>query len=83
MEREGDKARSNGVVALTARLDELRSEHEKGQRYLETLDRQRHELRDRLLRIGGAIQVLEELLEQDAGTPVEPSVLANGRPDPH
>jgi hypothetical protein len=83
MEREGDTVRSHGSAVLTARLEELRSEHEKGQRYLETLDRQRHELRDRLLRIGGAIQVLEELLEQEASAPGEPSVLANGRSDPH
>jgi hypothetical protein len=40
-------------------------ELEKGQRHLESVDRQRQEVRDTLLRISGAIQVLEELLNQE------------------
>jgi prefoldin subunit 5 len=43
------------------RLDELRSEAETGQRQLQLLDERRTELRDTLLRIAGAIQVLEEI----------------------
>jgi len=46
------------------RLEELRREAETGRQQLELLDLRRVELRDTLLRIGGAIQVLEEL---DAG----------------
>jgi len=58
---------------MKERLESLRVEYERGQRHLELLDRQRQELRDRLLRIDGAIQVLEELL-----TP-EPVAAGNGR----
>ena len=46
---------------IDERLRELRGELEKGARQLESLDRRRGELRDTLLRIEGAIQVLEEL----------------------
>jgi hypothetical protein len=46
---------------IEARLQELRGEWEKGTRQLEFLDRQRAELRETLLRIEGAVQVLEEL----------------------
>jgi prefoldin subunit 5 len=48
-------------ASIQQRLDMLRSEYEKGQRQLEALERQRQEVRDTLLRISGAIQVLEEL----------------------
>jgi hypothetical protein len=47
---------------MQRRLEVLREEFEKGQRHLETLDRERQEVRDTLLRIGGAIQMLKELL---------------------
>lgn len=46
---------------IEARLKELREEWEKGTRKLEVLDRQRADLRETLLRIEGAVQVLEEL----------------------
>ncbi len=46
---------------LSERLERLRGERERGERQLELLDRHRGELRDTLLRISGAIQVLEEL----------------------
>jgi hypothetical protein len=45
------------------RLEELRSEFEAGQRMLAELDARRAELQQTLLRIGGAVQVLEELLD--------------------
>jgi hypothetical protein len=48
--------------AVTNRLEELRKEMEKGRQRMEALDRERLELRDTMLRIAGAIQVLEELL---------------------
>jgi hypothetical protein len=44
------------------RLQELRNEFKIGEAQLEQLDRRRAQLRDTLLRISGAIQVLEELL---------------------
>ena len=47
---------------MQERLAELRAEFEKGQQQLSL---QRAELRDTLLRISGAIQVLEELLKQN------------------
>ena len=45
---------------LERRLAELRAEFEKGQEALADLDTQRDNLRQTLLRISGAIQVLEE-----------------------
>ena len=50
------------MTRIEERLEELRSEFERGRRHLELVERQRLELNDRLLRIGGAIQVLEELM---------------------
>lgn len=47
------------------RLAELREEERKGREALAELERRSRELRDQLLRISGAIQVLEEL-EQEA-----------------
>ena len=52
---------------LQTRLAELRGERDSGQRQLELLDARRAELRDTLLRIAGAIQVLEELLAAENG----------------
>ncbi len=59
---------------IEKRLQELRAEHEKGMRQIETLDRRRSELRDTLLRIEGAIQALDEL--QAEGAAVERPTLA-------
>jgi hypothetical protein len=47
---------------LEQRVSELKAEQEKGQRMLAEIDARQAELRQTLLRIGGAIQVLEELL---------------------
>lgn len=47
---------------LELRLKELTVEYETGQQMLADLDAQRAELNGRLLRIGGAVQVLGELL---------------------
>jgi hypothetical protein len=54
---------------IETRLQELRGEWDRGVRQLETLDRQRQELRETLLRIEGAIQVLEELSRSEAQRP--------------
>lgn len=51
---------------MKERLAELKAEFEKGQQHLQLLDQQRAEVRDILLRISGAIQVLEELLKQES-----------------
>jgi len=57
-------------VLMNERLEQLRRELEKGRQRLEDLDRQRLELRDTMLRISGAIQVIEELLaQQDSRRP--------------
>ncbi len=49
---------------LEQRLKELRIEFEQGQKMLGDLEKRQSELRDTLLRISGAIQVLEEVLQQ-------------------
>ena len=48
--------------ALERRLAELRRELAAGQDQLDRLEQRKADLRDTLLRITGAIQVLEELL---------------------
>jgi prefoldin subunit 5 len=57
------------------RLEELKNELIKGREKLAALDRERQELRDTMLRISGAIQVLEELQAQ-APSPLPQSELA-------
>jgi prefoldin subunit 5 len=52
-------------VNAADRLAELRAELAKGREQLARLDAQRAELRDTMLRISGAIQVLEELAEAE------------------
>jgi hypothetical protein len=47
------------------RLEGLRAELQKGQQEMARLDLRRQELRDTMLRISGAIQVLEELQAQE------------------
>jgi len=61
---------------VTIRLEELRRELEKGRQRLEALDRERQELRDTMLRISGAIQVIEELLAQQAAASPQPELAA-------
>jgi hypothetical protein len=46
---------------MNERLEVLKKELEKGQQRLAMLYRERQELRDTMLRISGAIQVLQEL----------------------
>jgi predicted nuclease with TOPRIM domain len=50
---------------LEQRLKELKSEFESGQKMLSDLEAQQANLKTTLLRISGAIQVLEELLSAD------------------
>ncbi len=51
-------------VQLEARLEELKKEFELGQSRLQELDAQAARMRETLLRISGAIQVLEEALAE-------------------
>jgi len=51
---------------LKKRLKELKGELATGQQQMHELDKRRDELQSTLLRISGAIQVLEELLAQQA-----------------
>ena len=65
--------------AIEARLAELRAERERGEEMLAELQARQAALRDTLLRINGAIQVLEELRQQDGGgadDPPAPSIAA-------
>jgi hypothetical protein len=58
--------------AVARRLEELRLDWTAGQRRLESLETERQRLRETLLRIAGAIQVLEELSgESRAGSGAE------------
>jgi prefoldin subunit 5 len=49
---------------MNDRLMQLKKELDKGQQQMALLDQRRQELRDTILRISGAIQVLEELQAQ-------------------
>lgn len=53
---------------LRMRLEELKKEFETGQARLRELEMQEAHLRETMLRISGAIQVLEEALASEAGT---------------
>lgn len=50
---------------LTRRLEKLKNEFDSGQKMLVDLEARQAELHKTLLRISGAIQVLEELLGQE------------------
>ncbi len=52
---------------LNERLTQLKSEFESGQKVLRDLEVRQQDVRDTLLRIGGAIQVLEEMLKSEGG----------------
>jgi hypothetical protein len=52
---------------LSERLTQLKSEFESGQKVLRDLEVRQQDVRDTLLRIGGAIQVLEEMLKSEGG----------------
>ena len=54
---------------LSERLSQLKSEFESGQKVLRDLEVRQQDVRDTLLRIGGAIQVLEEELQKAKGHP--------------
>lgn len=49
---------------IIKRISELKADFEAGQTRLASLDREAAQLRETLLRISGAVQVLEETLSQ-------------------
>ena len=49
---------------IAIRLQQLRAEYQKGQDRLAALEQETFSVKNSMLRISGAIQVLEELLEQ-------------------
>jgi hypothetical protein len=61
------KRELNMKQQLEQRLKELRAEFESGQRALVELEAQQMNIRSTLLRISGAIQVLEELIAAESG----------------
>ena len=73
---------------LQKRLQQLKTEYESGQKVLAELETKKTNLRETLLRIAGAIQVLEEELaqsEQENNTEspeistIEPDVINNSQ----
>ncbi len=50
---------------LAQRLQDLKAEYESGHQMLAELDAKQAKLRETLLRISGAMQVLEEMLEPE------------------
>ncbi len=52
-------------LELKARLKELKEEYQKGQERLMALEKETSSLSNTMLRISGAIQVLEELIAKD------------------
>jgi len=67
---------------LEQRVSELRAEQQKGQQMLAELEAKQANLQQTLLRISGAIQVLEELLvgeaQQDGAVPFADRGAATG-----
>jgi hypothetical protein len=53
---------------IKARVNELRTELESGQKVMEELEVKRTNITYTLLRINGAIQILEELLQKENST---------------
>ncbi len=66
---------------LDKRLEELKSEFESGQKILSDLETRQTELQKNMLRISGAIQVLEEELEKCKDELPEAEVVDMKSPD--
>jgi predicted nuclease with TOPRIM domain len=60
---------------LEHRLTALKAEFETGQRMLTDLETRQADLRNTLIRISGAVQVLEEELAKAAATPVAADII--------
>lgn len=61
---------------LEQRLQQLKSEYETGQKMLAELVEKETQLRNTMLRINGAVQVLEELLAAEATAATTPEVVS-------
>lgn len=57
---------------LEKRLDELKAEYDQGEKMLSDLDARREQVRQTLLRISGAVQILEELLKEEGAASEKP-----------
>ncbi|PON11524.1 hypothetical protein C2W62_44355 [Candidatus Entotheonella serta] len=57
------------IHLIDQRLSQLKQEYETGQRQISELQTRIKELKEMLLRISGAIQILEELRDGDADEP--------------
>lgn len=66
------KTEKRETTDVSSRLGELKKEFAQGQAELIELDKRRQELRDGLLRVAGAIQVLEEFTANDAEVSSQP-----------
>ena len=62
---------------LQQRLEELKAEFAKGQKRLNELENETSQIRNTLIRISGAIQVLEEELGEDGHRDISPDVASN------
>lgn len=60
---------------LEDRLQKLQGEFKAGQEILADLETRQASVRNTLVRISGAIQVLEELLKQDMSPPFNPDTV--------
>lgn len=67
---------------LTTRLQDLQSEYKKGQERLTALEQEIATVKTSMLRISGAIQVLEEIIEETKETVINPQLMTeNGTKD--
>ena len=57
---------------LEKRLAELKTEYEQGEKMLSDLDARREQVRQTLLRISGAVQILEEMLKVEDAVAEKP-----------
>jgi hypothetical protein len=57
---------------LEKRLDELKTEYDQGEKMLSDLEARREQVRQTLLRISGAVQILEELLKEEGAASEKP-----------
>ncbi len=62
---------------LTKRLEALKKEYQGGQERLQTLEHETSNIRTAMLRISGAIQVLEEELGTEEESQLSPSSTKN------
>lgn len=58
---------------LEKRLNDLKTEFEQGEKMLADLDGRREQVSQTMLRISGAIQVIEEMLKEEESTSDKPS----------